>query len=227
MNRIIATVSANSGGCKNRADDPNAAKAGYTAAMDPFCRNKRAGAAFFWLTFSQFIPPSKKPTSDKNPIVVWTISLASILKTWYAVRTNPQSSAFLIPNEDGTDTFIADSHQHEMEQQDQFYAPPPPGVTSSGGGGGYRASGDYYGTDRIFSNERDPEGYRNPRTGVGRGGEFIEAREVYRPRMEDPFDPPTPGWDRETALREADPYERIRQSMEVNSAPSGESQRRY
>lgn len=50
--RIIATVSANSGGCKNRSADPNAGKAGYTAAMDPFCRNKRAAAAFFWLTLS-------------------------------------------------------------------------------------------------------------------------------------------------------------------------------
>lgn len=46
---LITTISANSGGCKNRANDPNAALAGYTDAMGPFCRDKRAGAAFFWL----------------------------------------------------------------------------------------------------------------------------------------------------------------------------------
>lgn len=114
-----------------------------------------------------------------------------------------------------------------MEQQDRYHAQSAP---SNVAGGGYRASGDYYGADRIFGNERDPEGYRTGAVGGaaggrGAGGEFVEAREVYRPRMEDPFDPPAPGWDRENALREADPYERIRQSMEVGSTPSGESRR--
>ncbi|KAL8280301.1 hypothetical protein RQP46_007218 [Phenoliferia psychrophenolica] len=77
---LITTISANSGGCKNADDDPHKDLEGYTDAMGPFCRNKRAGAAFFWLNF-----------------FAWATTLGLILFTWYHIRKSPKSTGFAIP----------------------------------------------------------------------------------------------------------------------------------
>lgn len=52
-NSLVTTISAYSGGCKDASSDDNAQLPGYTDSMGPFCRNKRAGAAFFWFNFSK------------------------------------------------------------------------------------------------------------------------------------------------------------------------------
>jgi len=52
--RIITTVSANVGGCKDPSKDAHADLEGYQDALGGFCRNKKAGAAFFWLNASTF-----------------------------------------------------------------------------------------------------------------------------------------------------------------------------
>lgn len=77
---LATTISANVGGCKNRENDPNKELKGYTDAMGPFCRNKRAGAAFFWLTFA-----------------AWSGSLAWTLLEWYDIRKHPAAQGFVPP----------------------------------------------------------------------------------------------------------------------------------
>jgi hypothetical protein len=53
---IASTVSANVGGCKDASKDAHADLEGYTDVLGGFCRNKRAAAAFFWLTTRELSP---------------------------------------------------------------------------------------------------------------------------------------------------------------------------
>lgn len=50
--RIVTTVSANVGGCKDPSKDAHADLEGYRDVLGGFCTNKKAGAAFFWLNAS-------------------------------------------------------------------------------------------------------------------------------------------------------------------------------
>lgn len=52
--RLISSISAYGGGCKDPSSDEHAAIVGYSDAMGPFCRNKRAAAAFWWFTLRSF-----------------------------------------------------------------------------------------------------------------------------------------------------------------------------
>ncbi|KAK4700109.1 hypothetical protein P7C70_g6142, partial [Phenoliferia sp. Uapishka_3] len=129
---LATTVSANTGGCKNASSDEHADLDGYTDAMGPFCRNKRAGAAFFWLNF-----------------LAWATTLGLILLAWFKIRKNPRAiGGFAIPGsqfrQDDEDAF---AHSDGESQT--------PGVGGAGGASmGYRPSGDYYtgeGESRLFS----------------------------------------------------------------------------
>ncbi|KAM0755274.1 hypothetical protein T439DRAFT_322312 [Meredithblackwellia eburnea MCA 4105] len=154
---LVTTISANSGGCKNPDSDPNKDKEGYTDAMPGFCRNKRAGAAFFWLNF-----------------FAWATTLALILYTWYKIRTNPQSTGFAIPGA-------------QFPQDDEEAFAPSDVETGSLEGGraggvreqGYRPSGDYYGEgERGLFSESAP-GYSAASYGADESD--------YHPQATDPF----------------------------------------
>ncbi|SDA02979.1 BZ3500_MvSof-1268-A1-R1_Chr11-1g03246 [Microbotryum saponariae] len=77
MAMVSATASTRAGGCKNPALDEHAGDEAYTALLPPFCRNKRAGAVFFWLLF-----------------ISWCASLGITIASWYRARRRPQSQAF-------------------------------------------------------------------------------------------------------------------------------------
>ncbi|GAA5996507.1 hypothetical protein JCM5350_003999 [Sporobolomyces pararoseus] len=77
---IVTTVSANSGGCKEASKDSHADLEGYKDALPGFCRNKRAGAAFFWLNS-----------------VAWLTALTLTLITFVRIRRHPVSSGFIPP----------------------------------------------------------------------------------------------------------------------------------
>lgn len=54
--RFTLTISANSKGCKNPENDPNAEKEGYLEnGLPGFCRDKRALTAFLWLAFISWL----------------------------------------------------------------------------------------------------------------------------------------------------------------------------
>ncbi|SCV73344.1 BQ2448_7270 [Microbotryum intermedium] len=77
MAMVSATVSTRVGGCKDPSLDDHAADQAYTVLLPAFCRNKRAGAAFFWLLF-----------------MAWCASLCMTIASWYRADRSPQSQAF-------------------------------------------------------------------------------------------------------------------------------------
>ncbi|GAA5862347.1 hypothetical protein JCM8547_007611 [Rhodosporidiobolus lusitaniae] len=207
---IITTVSANVGGCKDASKDSHAEVEGYTEALPGFCRNKRAGAAFFWLTF-----------------FAWLSSLALTLLTFHSIRRHPTSSGFVPPSSSFSHqghpgaAFPADADEEAAFSRPSYepgYAPAPtsshdpfrnpPGDLSTTGG--YRPSHDYAeGGERLFDEDgMGGQGYAT----YGRGGE--EARR-------DPFEDPgeTYGGDSGGAGgrygASDDPYDAIRKSMEA------------
>jgi hypothetical protein len=82
MMAAIATASACSSGCKDPSKDPHAEIEGYTDALPSFCRNKRASAAFFWLTLGAA-----------------SVTLARCIMHVVQIRKVPQTSAFTPPFE--------------------------------------------------------------------------------------------------------------------------------
>ena len=155
--------------------------------MGGFCRNKRAGAAFFWLNFraSSFSPLAPSLTLFA---VAWSATLGLVLFTWYNIRKNPQSTGFVIPRSQ----FPTDDEEAFAHSDTE--APPHMG---------YRPSGDYYageGEGRLFAETAQ---------GYGRGR--VEEEGHYHPAAKDPFeDQPASGGAYGRDYEAADPYEAIR-----------------
>lgn len=122
---LVNTISANTAGCKNPADDPNASVEGYIDKLPGFCRNKRALTAFYWLA-----------------LVAWAVSTVVIVRRFHAVRR----SATRIP------PFVPPQGPHDAEfeagEPDEAYDPAPP--MSYANGPASRPSGTYYSADRPF-----------------------------------------------------------------------------
>ncbi|GAA5934112.1 hypothetical protein JCM10213_008528 [Rhodosporidiobolus nylandii] len=187
---IVTTVSANTGGCKDAAKDAHADLEGYTDALPGFCRNKRAGAAFFWLTF-----------------FAWLGSLTLTLLIFARIRRHPTSGGFVPPGSQ----FPADADEEAAFSRPSYEPGYAPAATSenpfsnsasvSGAAGGYRPSHDYAeGGERLFD-EEGVSGYDQ------------------QPARRDPFEDPQDGYGAAGTGRYggvADPYEAIRQSMDVH-----------
>lgn len=157
--------------------------------MGPFCRNKRAIAAFFWLT-----------------LLAWSASLALVVRTFLRIRKNPQSAGFVPP---GT---TAAGAAFPADDEEAFA---PSDVEDSHHGGkemGYRPSGDYYAGDRLFA-EGVPAGYG--RYAQGGGGEEdyrdpFEDRHAAASKAGGTGDSDDGYGGRSAAYEAADPYEAIR-----------------
>ncbi|ORY77642.1 hypothetical protein BCR35DRAFT_305416 [Leucosporidium creatinivorum] len=190
---IASTVSANVGGCKDASKDAHADLEGYTDVLGGFCRNKRAAAAFFWLT-----------------TLAWLTTLGFVFLTWYQIRKHPVSSGFAIPGSQ----FPADDEEafahSDVESTPYSQVGGRANVVGGANGGGemgYRPSGDYYegqGEGRLF----------------GDSGAYGEE-DYHHPQARDPFEDQAGAYDEEERERErryeqADPYEAIRKSMDVN-----------
>ncbi|GAA5842647.1 hypothetical protein JCM11251_007750 [Rhodosporidiobolus azoricus] len=203
---IVTTVSANVGGCKDPSKDPHADTEGLTDALSGFCRNKRAGAAFFWLnTFA------------------WIGSLTLTFLVFYRIRRHPTSGGFIPPGSQ----FPADADEEAAFGRPSYdfgsgaaggrYAPTATGegegpfADSMGGvhAGGYRPSHDYAeGGERLFNEDGlSGQGY-DQGLGMGRRDPF-----------EDPQDGGYGGGGPGRYGGNDDPYEAIRKSMDVNRQP--------
>lgn len=171
-NRFILTISANTGGCKNATNDPNADHPGLIQALPTFCRNKRAGAAFFYLT-----------------AIVWIIPLVQTLITARQIRKNPLSTPFEIPFTHSHEPVGGGSggggrgghNDDEEEANDRGNNNQRPREREEDRNDSYatRPSGDYYRNEPF--NEPTPAGYeakdpfndenaRYDTTEQGRGG---------------------------------------------------------
>lgn len=169
---MVTTISAYGGGCKNPADDPNSDLKGYTDAMGPFCRNKRAGAAFFWFNFREFHVLYLRQTSsfadsDSPKPVAWLTTALFVLLKWQSIRKNPTTTGFTIPGAQ----FPQDDEEAFAHHTDTEIADDPDRV--------YRPSGDYYATE----GERGLFG----ETSQGYGGNDGEEESYHNTPAVDPF----------------------------------------
>lgn len=197
---------------------------GYLEALGGFCRNKRAGAAFFWLSLSTLEIPlirvlTLQPAENDHrlPTVSWCASLSAVLYSWYLIRKYPQSSAFAPPRAqdyddeafdaraaDGDLTTSAASPYRQYEQDNDHAEAPAPGYRPSFGGDSY----PYYDDQQPQQAPEYDAGYRDPFEDSPAGdygypeGEDQEAR------------------DRRRRYEAADPYDAIRQSMEPSGRPA-------
>lgn len=144
------TVSANVGGCKDSTKDPNAEKEGWLDELPVFCRNKRAGAAFFWLT-----------------TLAWATSLALVALSWYQIRKHPVSSGFAVPGAQ----FPADDDEAfaHSDLEPTPYSQVGGRANVLSGQPAYRPSGDYYegqGEGRLFGDHGGygEQDYHHPST---------------------------------------------------------------
>ncbi|GAA5980651.1 hypothetical protein JCM11641_000163 [Rhodosporidiobolus odoratus] len=195
---IITTVSANVGGCKDASKDAHADVDGYTDALPTFCRNKRAAAAFFWLTFFS-----------------WLGSLTLTVLVFIRIRRHPTSGGFAPPGSH----FPADADEaFSRPSYEPGYAPtstaenPFTNVHAAHShanmGGGYRPSHDYAeGGERLF----DEQGLR---------GQGYDAAPQRRDPFEDPQEEYGAGGGEGRYGGSVDPYEAIRQSMDVHRPQS-------
>ncbi|GAA5945562.1 hypothetical protein JCM1841_000253 [Sporobolomyces salmonicolor] len=124
---IVTTVSANVAGCKATASDPHADVDGYTDHLGGFCRDKRAGAAFWWLTF-----------------FTWLGTLILTAVGFVRVRRHPISTGFVPPGsqfpQDDEEAFARPSYE---PASNPFNLP-----TAESG---YRPSHDYAeGGERLY-----------------------------------------------------------------------------
>ncbi|KAH9811763.1 hypothetical protein DFH28DRAFT_420283 [Melampsora americana] len=133
---LVSTISAYTGGCKNRDSDPNAQLKDYTDNMGGFCRNKRAAAAFWWFTF-----------------ICFACSLGIVLKSWYSIRKmGPSHPAFEPPR--GARPIDEEQHGEDDEDDDPLRSEMSVVRPSNVGG--------YYGERPVFEADRIPTGYAPP-----------------------------------------------------------------
>ncbi|GAA5933801.1 SDR family NAD(P)-dependent oxidoreductase [Sporobolomyces koalae] len=161
---IVTTVSANTGGCKDPSKDTHAELEGYQEALPGFCRNKRAGAAFFWLSS-----------------IVWLATLTLTLISFVQIRRHPRSTAFNSPSQDPNSGLYDD--QAGPDSLEAFHNPssyrpsrdyPSNGETPFDGGYStyhHNATGD------IHAEARDP--FENPEIEEGRTEARYEAIDPY------------------------------------------------
>jgi len=103
---LLTTISAYTAGCSNVNKDPNAKIKGYTNALPGFCRNKRAGAAFFWFN-----------------LLLWGVSLALTLRSWWQTRkVGPRIPGFDRPGSSAKSHPVDQSDfDAEDEEDDDLY----------------------------------------------------------------------------------------------------------
>ncbi|KAK4049248.1 hypothetical protein OIO90_005537 [Microbotryomycetes sp. JL221] len=77
---IASTVSCQVGGCSDPTKDPHADNEAYINTLDLFCRNKSAGATFFWFQ-----------------LFAWLTLLGLVLLKWSYIRKNPITTKFNPP----------------------------------------------------------------------------------------------------------------------------------
>ncbi|GAA5822194.1 hypothetical protein JCM5353_006264 [Sporobolomyces roseus] len=144
---IVTTVSANVGRCKDPSKDAHADFEGIQAALGGFCRNKKAGAAFFWLN-----------------AIAWLSALTLTLITFTRVRRSPQSTAFIPPGS----SFPTSHEDFDADQEESFARSDPFNPPSQQAH--YRPSHDY----TSVEGERPFDGgfgtYHHNSTGTELGG---------------------------------------------------------
>lgn len=131
---LVTSISANVGGCKDASKDPHHDLKGYTEALPTFCRDKRASAAFFWLSF-----------------LAWAATLGLCLLTFARIRRNPRTGGFVPPGsqfpQDDDEAWNRPSYEAGYES----------GAGGAGGAQGYRPSHEYSAPgERLFD---EPRGY--------------------------------------------------------------------
>ncbi|BGP56947.1 hypothetical protein JCM8202v2_004583 [Rhodotorula sphaerocarpa] len=195
----ITTGSASSGGCKDASLDPHADKDDYPDALTPFCRDKRASAAFFWLS-----------------LAASGTTLAFCLVTFVRVRRSAETTAFTPPlplaQEDAGAHFPRDADDeadptwtaataaggrpsYDLSRAD--LDPRSAHLDAGGSGGGYRPSHDFADdAERLFAGHAPGYGVRDP---------FEDQDPFFEGRGETRSEAHSAG---------LDPYEAIRQSMD-------------
>lgn len=161
----ITTGSASSGGCKDASLDPHADKDGYPDALPPFCRDKRASAAFFWLS-----------------LAASGTTLAFCLVTFVRVRRSAETTAFTPPlplaqedagahfprdaDDEADPTWTAATAAGGRPSYDLSRADLDPGSAhpdAGGSSGGYRPSHDFADdAERLFAGHAPGYGVRDP-----------------------------------------------------------------
>ncbi|KAM0791951.1 hypothetical protein ACM66B_004202 [Microbotryomycetes sp. NB124-2] len=137
---LTSTISANVGGCKDPSKDAHADDAAYVATLDGFCRNKGAGAAFFWLTF-----------------FAWALNFGLVVLKFYHTRKYPATSAFVPPTSTSFE-YTTPADEEAFDATDDRVDPFTDKDEARETPAGYRPSGDYY-DGRLYEEEDAPPGY--------------------------------------------------------------------
>ncbi|GAA5999192.1 MARVEL domain-containing protein [Rhodotorula paludigena] len=191
---LVTTISANVGGCKDASKDAHAETEGYTDTLGGFCRDKRAGAAFFWLNF-----------------FAWTGSLALTLLVFYNIRRNPRTTGFVPPGASGVGAQFPQDDEEAWARPSFEGGYAPPGAAGMTDLGGYRQSHD---GQRLFDEPGTASGYG--RVGGGAGGAGAMDQGVRDPFADQGYDDLHGGGHGGAYGGMDDPYEAIRKSMDVH-----------
>lgn len=175
---FTTTISvATQAGCKDPSKDPSAKKAGkgFVNGLEDWCRTKRAGSVFFWLTLRKSDHNQCFSSSDLLHPVAWCGTAFLAFQEWRTGKTvyRREDPPFSLPShhapaptdEEDIDPYTRRHNNNPpiAEEDEDDYAQGP--FTDSnrynggGGGGGYNAAGrpsmDAYG---AFS-DPSPSGY--------------------------------------------------------------------
>lgn len=155
-------------GCKDPLKDPHARTAGkgFQAGLEDWCRTKRAGAIFFWLTLRMVLFPLTLALSNTNLTVAWGGTAFLAFQEWRTGKTvyRQEDPPFSLPTHapaptDDEDTDPYTRRQPNADDEDDEYARGP--FTDNNRYDGYNAAGagrpsmDAYG---AFS-DPNPSGY--------------------------------------------------------------------
>ncbi|GJN92895.1 hypothetical protein Rhopal_005935-T1 [Rhodotorula paludigena] len=213
---LVTTISANVGGCKDASKDAHAETEGYADALGGFCRDKRAGAAFFWLNFcasslSALAPESSLTLASVSAEVAWTGSLALTLLVFYNIRRNPRTTGFVPPGASGVGAQFPQDDEEAWARPSFEGGYAPPGAAGMTDLGGYRQSHD---GQRLFDEPGTASGYG--RMGGGAGGAGAMDQGVRDPFADQGYDDLHGGGHGGAYGGMDDPYEAIRKSMDVH-----------
>lgn len=176
--------------------------AGRVHRCDGTVLSRQARWSSLLLARTRYVISKLNPVVDAASPGMWTVSLVLLCKSFYETRTNPQSTAFIIPLEGSSSSYYPHTDPHD-ESHDPFQA-------KSREERGYRPSGDYY-AGRVFEGEA-PEGYSVHDASSFRRGDLTRGTDeegYYRPSVENPFkDVESRAGDHFEGTQ--DPYERIR-----------------
>lgn len=211
---FVTTISVfTQAGCKNASKDPSAKSAGkdFVNGLPDWCRTKRAGAVFFWLTLSEFDYYRSIRLSNPFYVVAWGGTAFLVFQEWRTGKAvyRREDPPFSLPthapaatDDEDTDPYTRRQQQHNPaggDDEDDEYASGP--FTDSNRYAGYNAAAgrpsmDAYG---AFS-DPSPNGY-------GRGQGQVQGQ------YNDP--------EVSRTMQYADPYAQVRANIHTGGGPPG------